>query len=207
MNLEQAIKQHNGEFLYIGSACGYITMGEEISLEELSEADAYYKAKFEKTREKYLSDIKTMPARVKAYEQKAQELKEVLAYIKAKQKKKLNAFIKYSGRKTNIHNQVIEALDNFDNKEELKRISSDMEEEMAKCIRLCDELPIRIEGFKKRLPALEKTIENYEPFITRKVLAMYNHLTEPKGTVIIVKGKENGDYWDYEEYLKGRKQE
>ena len=54
--------------------------------------------------------------------------------------------------------------------------------------------------YSKRLPATNKRIENFTPFLERKVIEVYKSIVDKSVTIIRFSGFEQGAFWDKEEY-------
>ena len=50
------------------------------------------------------------------------------------------------------------------------------------------------------MPATNKKIENFKPFLDRKVIEVYKSIVDKSVTIIRFSGFEQGAFWDKEEY-------
>lgn len=198
MTLREAIAERQGEFLYIGSASGYFFIGNDATEDGIQKINDMYRMRMETTVENYSREIKNAPSTLEMHKRKVEEGEKRLEELKKRNPNlmKIREYIRNEKNKTSkAYKTTLEAYKKMKDREKI----ADLEYSIETHKRLIKEMPAAIEYKKQRVEILTKQLTEEEPMLDRQVINSYEHTVEPIGTVLIVTGEENGDYWFYEE--------
>lgn len=188
MRLDDFLTTSAAEFFYIGAVggSGFFAMGAKTEIMDeirYQERKAEIKAE-EKMNRANLDSREVAEAMAKVYKGR---LDKIDSEIKSLRRQRLSA------RSTTVKKEIRDRINtlNYRRKYNASRYES-----------AC----LKAEQYKNKAVKVRKEAVYRQPFTEREVLDTYKTIAhEPAGIIVLVSGKEQAGYWDYQEYERGKK--
>ena len=160
--------------------------------------------------------LTNLPMLVTRYlDKKAEEMEESIKDLPKKdQKKARKDFLKYAKGRRTIYSARLRKYVRYINTQRLideKKLTGLINAEEVARNRIDDakkrigNMKARLEVYPSKIRDYKKYLETYNPFLNRDIMEIYESEIHPGETSIIIRGREQGPFWDCSEFNRWKK--